>query len=614
MDLRKLVTSLVCAGSLAASSAHALDLGALHVYSAAGEPLDAEIQLLDVEGLSADDIRPRFAGVDDLAISGLDSKRYLSDVRFFVAIENNQSATLRLVSDEPIDHSFLSFLLEVNWTEGRLLREYTALLKEPLNKPSLQVPSAAPEQESKPAPAKKTVKVVPETKLSTNTPKPKVDQSDKVAPVAALSQVSDVSKPVLVTNREEVGAKKAVNVSSKKESTDEPKAYAVDMAIDTVESEPEFLAVKTDRSSADLKPAEVVEHSRHIEVQQPVMVRSSEQIIIRRKEPGNPLSEELENVAAEQLAIAEKSIPENKEAIESAVPMPMPVLNGGSIKVGAKETLWDIAQRNSPSAAYSNQQVMVALYKKNPQAFVDGDINRMKGAAVLTRPSADEVQRHDASQALRFIRERLNESQRLAAKELDVASSAKEVVVGAKETLWDIAVKYRAGPEVNTRQMMLAIVKKNPRAFDNGNINRMRRGVVLEMPTAEELKMWSEKEASAEVRRQISDWRQNKGLGVVKGADEQKPVREAAVSPSSAKAGSVVAVGAYSTRELIIGKQETLWSIAINNLPDESVTTGQMIKAIIKKNPHAFVDGDMNSMRVGETLEMPSLTDIENER
>ncbi|MCO4756408.1 MAG: hypothetical protein KC477_00220 [Oceanospirillaceae bacterium] len=602
--MRKLVTSLVCAGALAASSAQALDLGALHVYSAAGEPLDAEIQLLDVEGLSADDIRPRFAGVDDLAISGLDSKRYLSDVRFFVAIENNQSATLRLVSDEPIDHSFLSFLLEVNWTEGRLLREYTALLKEPLNKPSRQISPATPKQESQPVLIAEVAKEVPATKPTINVPIPKANQPEKVASPVSLTEVADVPSPASAINREEVGAKKAEkNVSSKKENTDEPKAYAVDMTIDAVESEPEFLAVKADRSNADLKPAEVVERSRHIEVQQPVMVRSSEQIIIRRKEPANPLSEELENVAA-------KNLPEHRETIRSATP----VLSAGLIKVGAKETLWDIAQRNSPSSAYSNQQVMVALYEKNPQAFVDGDINRMKGSAVLTRPSEGEVQRHDASQALRFIRDRLNESQRLAAKELNVASSAKEVVVGAKETLWDIAVKYRAGPEVNTRQMMLAIVKKNPRAFDNGNINRMRRGVVLEMPSAEELKMWSEKEASAEVRRQISDWRQNKELGAVKGAGEQKPVMETTISSSSVIAQPVATLGGYSSRELVIGKQETLWSIAINNLPDASVTTGQMIKAIIKKNPHAFVDGDMNSMRVGETLEMPSLADIESER
>ncbi len=612
MDLRKLVTSLVCAGALAASSAQALDLGALHVYSAAGEPLDAEIQLLDVEGLSADDIRPRFAGVDDLAISGLDSKRYLSDVRFFVAIENNQSATLRLVSDEPIDHSFLSFLLEVNWTEGRLLREYTALLKEPLNKPSLKVPPATPKQESQPVLVTEAAKAVPATKPSISVSIPKADPSEKVALPISQSEKANIPDQVLVTPREEVAAKDLKNLSSKKENTDEPKSYGVDMAIDTVESEPEFLDVKADRSNADLKPAEVVERSRHIEVPQPVMVRSSEQIVLHRKEPENRLSEGLAGVAAEQPAIGAKNVSENKETSISAVSAP--VLNEDLIKVGAKETLWDIAKRNSPSSAYSNQQVMVALYKKNPQAFVDGDINRMKGSAVLMRPSEAEIKGHDASRALQFIRQRLNESQQLAAKELNVASSAKEVVVGAKETLWDIAVKYRAGPEVNTRQMMLAIVKKNPRAFDNGNINRMRKGVVLQMPSAEELKMWSEKEASAEVRRQISDWRQHKGLVDASASDELSLGAAASLSLPPVKTVAASPIEISDPRELVIGKQETLWSIAINNLPDASVTTGQMIKAIIRKNPHAFVNGDMNSMRVGETLEIPSLADIDRVR
>ncbi|MBE9396214.1 hypothetical protein IOQ59_02940 [Pontibacterium sp. N1Y112] len=610
--MRKLVTSLVCAGALAASSAQALDLGALHVYSAAGEPLDAEIQLLDVEGLSADDIRPRFAGVDDLAISGLDSKRYLSDVRFFVAIENNQSATLRLVSDEPIDHSFLSFLLEVNWTEGRLLREYTALLKEPLKNPSRQVSLATPKQESQSVLIAEAAKALPATQPAINVPVPKADQPDKVASPVSPVEEADVPSPASAISKAEVSAKKAENVSSKRENTDEPKAYAVDMTIDAVESEPEFLAVKADRSNADLQPAEVVERSRHIEVQQPVMVRSSEQIVLHRKEPENRLSETQVSIAAEQLAVGAKNVSENKETSISAVSEP--ALNADLIKVGAKETLWDIAKRNSPSAAYSNQQVMVALYKKNPQAFVDGDINRMKGSAVLLRPSEAEINGHDTSSALQFIRQRLNESQLLAAKELNVASSAKEVVVGAKETLWDIAVKYRAGPEVNTRQMMLAIVKKNPRAFDNGNINRMRKGVVLHMPSAEELKKWSEKEASAEVRRQISDWRQHKGLVDAKASDEPPLVNTASLNLPPVKTVALSPVDTSDARELVIGKQETLWSIAINNLPDASVTTGQMIKAIIRKNPHAFVNGDMNSMRVGETLEMPSLADIDRVR
>ena len=104
-SLRKLVSSLVYVGALSVLPAYALDLGALHVYSRAGEPLDAEIKLLEVEGLSSEQIKPRLAGVDDLAISGLDRNSYLSNVRFFVAIENNRSATLRLVSDEPIQQS-----------------------------------------------------------------------------------------------------------------------------------------------------------------------------------------------------------------------------------------------------------------------------------------------------------------------------------------------------------------------------------------------------------------------------------------------------------------------------------------------------------------------------
>ena len=560
--MRKLVTSLVCAGSLVASSAQALDLGALHVYSEAGQPLDAEIQLFDVGGLSAEDIRPRFAGVDDLALSGLDNKRYLSDVRFFVAIEKDKSATLRLVSDQPINQSFLSFLLEVNWPQGRLLREYTALLKGEVK----STPVATPKPKATEPVAVVTAPPVAPVYV------PQVEQ-------AATSPVPS-EKPVLQAMQSE-----PVDAERPPVPVEHKPAKPIDQ---DVVREPGAVKAPEDKPSED-KPADVVEHSHPIEITKPVLVRDVE-------------------------AAAFSVLPPKPEASEARVPQynDAPSAELETVVVNRKQTLWGIASRHRPPGEFSNQQMMLALYEKNPQAFVDGDINRMKGYAVLNLPTAAELRRHEHSTALRKIRQKLQRSNELTLTELRGASRA-QVVVGPKETLWEIAVKYRAGSEVNTRQMMLAIVKKNPHAFVDGNINRMLKGVVLKMPTVEDLRQWSKEDASAEVRRQISDWQ----TGDV---SESKVIVQPAVAESAVPAGDVVAEAAKSqkspaatateSKRLVIGKKETLWTIALNNLPDASVTAGQMIKAIIKKNPHAFVNGNMNEMRVGEVLEMPTLAEI----
>ncbi len=71
--------------------------------------------------------------------------------------------------------------------------------------------------------------------------------------------------------------------------------------------------------------------------------------------------------------------------------------------VNANETLWSIARKLRPSGA-SMEQMMIALHRANLDAFIGGDINRLKRGQVLRVPSADEVlslPRAEARQAYR---------------------------------------------------------------------------------------------------------------------------------------------------------------------------------------------------------------------
>ena len=63
------------------------------------------------------------------------------------------------------------------------------------------------------------------------------------------------------------------------------------------------------------------------------------------------------------------------------------------------DTLWRVAQRIRPDANVSLYQVMYALYLKNPEAFLEGNLNHLQPAAVLTLPTLEEIQQIDISVA-----------------------------------------------------------------------------------------------------------------------------------------------------------------------------------------------------------------------
>ncbi|MFC6673497.1 FimV/HubP family polar landmark protein [Marinobacterium aestuariivivens] len=142
--LRKLAVSLAVAGVLGATQANALGLGQIRIKSALNEPLDAEIQLLQVRDLDPQQIQPQMADMNQFAIAGLDRSRLLSDVQFQVNVNPNGTGSIRLTSRQPVREPFLNLLVEVNWPNGRLVREYTLLLDPPVFEAAPVAGSAPP--------------------------------------------------------------------------------------------------------------------------------------------------------------------------------------------------------------------------------------------------------------------------------------------------------------------------------------------------------------------------------------------------------------------------------------------------------------------------------------
>lgn len=81
-----------------------------------------------------------------------------------------------------------------------------------------------------------------------------------------------------------------------------------------------------------------------------------------------------------------------------------------------------------------------------------------------------------------------------------------ELMTDQSDTLWEIAARTR--PEgVSIAQDMLAIQRLNPQAFIRNNINLLKAGYTLRLPTAEEARALSQQQAVAMVAEQNSSWR-----------------------------------------------------------------------------------------------------------
>jgi pilus assembly protein FimV len=74
------------------------------------------------------------------------------------------------------------------------------------------------------------------------------------------------------------------------------------------------------------------------------------------------------------------------------------------------------------------------------------------------------------------------------------------------DTLWSIASDMRPDTSVSVNKMMMALLRANPDAFIDQNINGLKRGQILRMPNESEMNALSNAEALTEVQSQYSAW------------------------------------------------------------------------------------------------------------
>jgi pilus assembly protein FimV len=193
----------------------------------------------------------------------------------------------------------------------------------------------------------------------------------------------------------------------------------------------------------------------------------------------------------------------------------------------------------------------------NPRATITSPAPSAPPSSVASAPRAPSVPRAAAAPA---------------APASANASGGGYTVKGG-DTLYAIASKNNPGG-VSIEQLMIAIQRANPGAFIGGNINRLRSGANLNLPTASEAGAIATNDAVSEVRAQTASWR-----GYVSRISENVPTvaSDSAQARASGKVSGTVSDTATSgpaTDKLKLSQGERSKSAAA----ESKVATGKAIK------------------------------------
>jgi pilus assembly protein FimV len=191
--------------ALLSNAALALGLGEIRVKSQPGQPLLAEIPIISSEPGELEQLRARLASPTTFERVGLPRPQGLvNELDFTVALDDSGRPVVRVTSRTPVDVAAVNFLIEVDWGQGRLVREYSALVSTPgtlaaAEQPLIDAPVAAPTDVIERLPEPAVAAAEPETPKPTvpepapePTPTPVVSTPAPVATAPGAPPASDI--------------------------------------------------------------------------------------------------------------------------------------------------------------------------------------------------------------------------------------------------------------------------------------------------------------------------------------------------------------------------------------------------------------------------------------
>lgn len=388
---------------LAVNSAWGLGLGKLTVQSALGETLRAEIDISSLSPEEAASLKLRVAPPESYRASGLEYNAVLAGAQVQLVRRADGRPYLRLSSDRAVQEPFVDVILELNWSSGRLVREFTLLFDPPTARSEAKAPTEA-----------------------------------STAPLLSTPPASTTPLP-------------AASVPAE---PPRPRAEAA-------------------------KPAA----SRPAPAPQPV-------------------------------AQAPKPAP--------AAPAPKPATAAGEYTVKPGDSLYKVAARN-PAAGVSLEQMLVGLYRNNPDAFVDNNMNRLKSGAVLQVPGSDALAGLSQAEARQIIQ----------AQSGDFGAYRQRLATAAP------TLKPSEGERQAKGQVQAAVDERKPAtATTPDKLTLSKAGAGSEAKASKDTE---KKDAAARVAELTRNVEELKKLSAAAKPDAAAPTTQPAPAPAAPSAPTVVA-------------------------------------------------------------------------
>jgi pilus assembly protein FimV len=187
--------ALLCTGLLQATDAQALALGRMTVKSPLGEPLRAEVEVLEISKEEAGSLTVGLAPIEAFRAAGMDLNAALAGVQIALQRRPDGRAYLTLVGNRPVGEPFMDMILEANWATGRIVRDYTLLFDPPNLRPAAPAPLAAAVAPTAPTLATKqtpAAKPVPAAASASAARTPAAAPAQATAPAKETSESSRV--------------------------------------------------------------------------------------------------------------------------------------------------------------------------------------------------------------------------------------------------------------------------------------------------------------------------------------------------------------------------------------------------------------------------------------
>ncbi len=207
--------------------------------------------------------------------------------------------------------------------------------------------------------------------------------------------------------------------------------------------------------------------------------------------------------------------------VQATPPAPVEAGQGGKLTVRPGDTASRIAMANKPPSV-SLDQMLVAMLRSNPDAFMQGNVNRLKAGAVLGLPTTDQAAAVPTAEASQTI---LAQSRDFNAFRGRLASAVPSVPSGTP----DRAASGRVQAQVDERRPTATAPDKL--TLSKGGV----QGSTAEERIAREKAASDSAERVAELSRNINELSQ---LGAASGAAPATPAPGASAPPAPAVAAA----------------------------------------------------------------------------